>query len=269
MAPPLQTSAFFSPGLGVHPTRQADIQRCLLCDQRDANLCSGLDKQGLAALSQSSKRLVLPPGTTMVEEGEPAVSFFNVTQGTVKLFKSLPDGRRQITGFADPGQFLGLSASDVYSFGAETVDTVQVCRFQRPQLEALLSDFPVFERNLLTAVTDRLAEAQEQMLLLGRKTAREKVATFLLDRLHAHDHARATAAARDHDDDSAPVTEHIASVPMTRIDIADYLGLTIETVSRTISALRREQIIANMENHAIRILAPAVLRQIASGQQGG
>ncbi|MBO1324322.1 helix-turn-helix domain-containing protein [Acetobacter sp. TBRC 12305] len=268
MAPPLQTSAFLSPGLGVHPSRQADLQRCLLCDQRDANLCSGLDKQGLAALAQSSKRLVLPPGTTMVEEGEPAVSFFNVTQGTVKLFKSLPDGRRQITGFADPGQFLGLSPSDVYSFGAETVDTVQVCRFQRPQLEGLLSDFPVFERNLLVAVTDRLAEAQEQMLLLGRKTAKEKVASFLLDRLQAHERAQATAAAHDHDEPAA-TTEHVASVPMTRIDIADYLGLTIETVSRTISALRREKIIANMENHYIQILAPATLRQIASGQQNG
>ena len=178
--------------------------------------------------------------------------------GTVKLFKSLPDGRRQITGFADAGQFLGLSTAQTYSFGAETVDNVRLCRFLRPQLEALLSDYPTFERRLLAAVTDKLAEAQEQMLLLGRKTAREKVATFLLDRMRAY-HLTMGHTRQE--------VENLASVPMTRVDIADYLGLTIETVSRTISAFRRSHLIASAENHRIRILSVATLLNIASGQK--
>ncbi|MFT9088286.1 Crp/Fnr family transcriptional regulator [Acetobacter okinawensis] len=235
-----------------------DVLRCLVCDIRNRSLCSSMDEEGLAALAHSSRQLQLPPGTTIVEEGEPALAFFNVTGGTVKLFKSLPDGRRQITGFADAGQFLGLSTAQTYSFGAETVDNVRLCRFLRPQLETLLSDYPTFERRLLAAVTDKLAEAQEQMLLLGRKTAREKVATFLLDRMRAY-HLTMGHTRQE--------VENLASVPMTRVDIADYLGLTIETVSRTISAFRRSHLIASAENHRIRILSVATLLTIASGQK--
>ena len=239
---------------------EGDLQHCLLCDRSRGGLCNGVDRDGLEALAHSSRRLVLPPGSTMVEEGQTAEAFFNITRGTVKLFKSLPDGRRQITGFADPGQFLGLSRSGLYAFGAETVDTVHACRFQRPQFEALLNDQPDLKRNLLAAVTDKLAEAQEQMLLLGRKTAREKVASFLLGRAQAEQTMRG---------DTPPDPMPVASVPMTRVDIADYLGLTIETVSRTISALRREKLIASTENHGIRLLSPDALRQIATGQGAG
>lgn len=249
------------PSLGgvVHaPKGDMDVLRCLVCDIRNKSLCSSMDEEGLAALAHSSRQLQLPPGTTIVEEGEPALAFFNVTGGTVKLFKSLPDGRRQITGFADAGQFLGLSTAQTYSFGAETVDNVRLCRFMRPQLEALLSDYPTFERRLLAAVTDKLAEAQEQMLLLGRKTAREKVATFLLDRMKAFHLSMANRRQEP---------ENMASVPMTRVDIADYLGLTIETVSRTISAFRRSLLIASAENHRIRLLSVATLLNIASGQK--
>jgi CRP/FNR family transcriptional regulator len=243
-----------------HERTEGDLQHCLLCDRNSGGLCNRIGRDGLEALASSSRRLVLPPGSTMVEEGQAAESFFNITRGTVKLFKSLPDGRRQITGFADPGQFLGLSRAGLYAFGAETVDTVHVCRFQRPQFEALLTDLPHLKRNLLTAITDRLAEAQEQMLLLGRKTAREKVASFLLGR---------TQVEQSPQDDTPSDPAPIASVPMTRVDIADYLGLTIETVSRTISALRREKLITSTENHCIRILLPDALRQIATGQTAG
>lgn len=237
------------------PEAGTDFHRCLLCDIREKSVCNGIDDKELAILAQASKRLTLPPGTTMIEEGTPALSFFNVTAGTVKLFKSLPDGRRQITGFADVGHFLGLTNAGTYSFGAETVNTVQVCRFLRPQLETLLTDYPHFERRLLTEVTDELAEAQEQMLLLGRKTARERVASFLFSRMIPP--AEAGEAGSE---------GCLVSLPMTRVDIADYLGLTIETVSRTISTLRREKIITGTDHHGIRILSVTRLQDIASGQ---
>lgn len=237
------------------PDAGADLHRCLVCEIREHSVCNGIDDTELAILARASKRLTLPPGTAMIEEGTPALSFFNVTAGTVKLFKSLPDGRRQITGFADVGHFLGLTTAKTYSFGAETVDTVQVCRFLRPQLETLLTDYPQFERRLLAEVTDELAEAQEQMLLLGRKTARERVASFLLNRMMPPAPSGQTE------------TEGcLVSLPMTRVDIADYLGLTIETVSRTISALRREQTITGTDNHGIRVLSVSRLRDLASGQ---
>lgn len=257
MVQPTPTPASPLSGKAVRPQSDSDIRRCLLCERRAGSVCAGMDEASLAVLARSSRKIQLPPGTTIVEEGDQAGAFFNITAGTVKLFKSLPDGRRQITGFADAGQFLGLGNTDVYPFGAETVNAVQLCRFQRQQLETLLIDLPRFERNLLASVTERLTEAQEQMLLLGRKTAREKVASFLLGRL---------AIGCQADLSALPEAEPLASVPMTRVDIADYLGLTIETVSRTISALRREKIIASTESHSIRILAPATLRHIATGQ---
>lgn len=231
-----------------------DIHRCLVCEIRDQSVCNAIDDHELAILAKASKQLSLPPATTLIEEGSEAQAFFNVTAGTVKLFKSLPDGRRQITGFADVGHFLGLTNAGTYSFGAETVNTVQVCRFMRPQLEMLLNDYPLFERRLLAEVTDELAEAQEQMLLLGRKTARERVASFLLARMV-------------HRPCQVKGEENIVSLPMTRVDIADYLGLTIETVSRTISSLRREKIIAGTDHHGIRVLSPTRLQGLASGQE--
>lgn len=233
-----------------------DFYRCQLCKTRGKSICNSIDDKELAILAQASQRLSLSPGTTLIEEGTPAVAFFTVTEGTVKLFKSLPDGRRQITGFADVADFLGLSASKTYSFGAETVDAVQVCRFMRPQLEKLLTDYPQFERRLLTEVTDELAEAQEQMLLLGRKTARERVASFLYSRMIPPASPGQTEAEGC-----------LVSLPMTRVDIADYLGLTIETVSRTLSALRREQIITGTDNHGIRVLSVPLLQEVASRQE--
>lgn len=231
-----------------------DLRRCLVCDVREKSVCNAIDDDDLAVLAQASKTLSFPPSTTLVEEGAPATAFFNVTGGTVKLFKSLPDGRRQITGFADVGHFLGLTNAGFYSFGAETVDAVTVCRFSRNRLESLLTDYPQFERRLLAGIADELAGAQDQMLLLGRKTARERVASFLLSRtIQSPCHKK---------QDDTP----LVSLPMTRVDIADFLGLTIETVSRTISALRREGLIAGTDHHGIRILAPIQLESLALGQ---
>ncbi len=120
-----------------------------------------------------------PPGQCFIDEGEPARSFFNITAGTAKLFKLLPDGRRQITGFVGAGHFLGLAVSDTYAFSAEAIEPVRYCRFQRAKLRALLDDFPLMEKRLLEVASNELVAAQEQMLLLGRKTARERLASFL------------------------------------------------------------------------------------------
>ena len=168
-------------------------------------------------------------GEAFIIEGDRADHFFNVTGGTARLFKSLPDGRRQITGFAGRGHFLGLAVSGSFAFTAEAVEPMQFCWFSRRRLRTLLDDFPAFETRLLEVASDQLVAAQAQMLLLGRKTARERVASFLLAR-------RADNAARD-----GPLeTLHL---PMTRTNIADYLGLTIETASRTVTRLKDDRLI--------------------------
>ena len=117
-----------------------------------------------------------------------------------------------------------------YTFSAEAIEPVRLCRFSRTKLRAMLDDFPAMEKRLLETATNELVAAQEQMLLLGRKTAHERIASFLI------------AQARG----GPPCTEPRRAIhlPMTRADIADYLGLTIETVSRTFSRLKTEKLIA-------------------------
>jgi CRP/FNR family transcriptional regulator len=190
-------------------------------------------------------------GRTFIEEGDPAESFFNITAGTAKIYKLLPDGRRQITGFAGPGHFLGLAVSSVYAFSAEAIDPVRFCRFSRPRLKKLLLEFPKLEQRLLEVAANELVAAQEQMLLLGRKTARERLASFLLMQL-AQGSACSTGRER-------------VGLAMTRGDIADYLGLTIETVSRTLSRLRVEGMIEIPNINDVVIRNCTALRSLAGG----
>ena len=201
--------------------------------------------------------MAVTAGCAFVIEGSPAEAFFTVISGTAKLFKLLPDGRRQITGFASTGTFLGLAVSSSYAFSAEAVDATRICRFSRTRLRRLLDDFPAMEKRLLEVASNELVAAQEQMLLLGRKTARERLASFLVLRaesehlrpINCHHHAVAGAV----------------SLPMTRSDIADYLGLTIETVSRTLTRLRGEKLIDIPVPSRIVLRNPAGLQSLAAG----
>jgi CRP/FNR family transcriptional regulator len=168
----------------------------------------------------------------------------------VKLFKLLPDGRQQITGFAGAGHFLGLAVSQNYAFSAEAIEDVQLCRFSRPKMRRLLDDLPALEHRLLECACNELVAAQEQMLLLGRKTAAERVASFLVARsrdLHPCGHASQV------------------HLPMTRGEIADYVGLTIETVSRTFSRFRTEKRIATPSADEVILLDRDWLEDLASG----
>ena len=151
-----------------------------LCDVRAITVGKAIDDADLARLATSALVTKVPAGQCFVVEGEPANIFFVVTAGTAKLFKLLPDGRRQITGFVGPGQFLGLAVSDTYAFSAEATEHVRYCRFNRAALHTLLHDFPLMKKLLLEVASNELVAAQEQMLLLGRKTARERLASFLL-----------------------------------------------------------------------------------------
>ena len=202
---------------------------CASCGARPYSVCSAIEDRDLERLASVAVVAHAEPGQTFVTEGDSAENFFNITSGTARLFKSLSDGRRQITGFAGRGHFLGLAVSDNYAFSAEAIEPVQFCRFSRRRLRLLLDDFPALEKRLLEVASNELVAAQEQMLLLGRKTARERVASFLLAR-------RLENAACN---GGAPNLH----LPMTRSDIADYLGLTIETVSRTLTRLKLDELI--------------------------
>lgn len=215
----------------LHRCAQAQ-ERCADCKVRIHSICAALEPDELRELDALAQPVSYKPKHTLFVEGEPAESLYNVTQGTVRLYKMLPDGRRQIVGFALPGDFLGLSLGNRHACSADTIGIVRVCRLPRAAFLKLVEDKPHLLRRLHAFAAHELNTAQEQMVLLGRRTAEEKLARFLIGM-----RARWTRL------EGASAT---VPLPMSRQDIADFLGLTIETVSRGFARLAREKKILNV-----------------------
>jgi CRP/FNR family transcriptional regulator len=225
---------------------------CDRCDARAESFCDVLEPQEFQRLAAMSLTRRFEPGQTIVEEGQPADFLINVTSGMVKLFRTLSDGRIQIVGFLQRGDFLGVPMGGTYSIGAEAITPVDTCNFSRPPFERMLAEIPTLERRLFEIASTDVAAARDHLLLLGRKTARERVATFL--------NLMVAKARCGHA--SMPCIE----LPMTRMEIADYLGMTMETVSRVIGAFRNERLIAMKSPTEVTLLKPATLKQIAEGE---
>jgi CRP/FNR family nitrogen fixation transcriptional regulator len=164
-------------------------------------------------------------GEEIFAEGEPCSLFYKVVSGTVRTGKLLSDGRRQIDAFHFPGDVFGLEGGADHRFTAEAIDRVTVIAYRRSAFGDLVHGDPAFGEQILGSMLSSLDRAHDHMVLLGRKTALEKMASFLLE----------IAARRDSDDRVA--------LPMQRADIADHLGLTIETVSRTLTQMVRDGLI--------------------------
>ena len=153
-------------------------------------------------------------------EAEPAEFVYKVVSGAVRSYKLLADGRRQIGAFHLPGDLFGLEASDVHQLTAEAVVETKVVLLKRHCLDALAAQDVHIAYKLWTAAAENLRCAEQRMLLLGRKTAQERVASFLVEM------------------DDRCGGKGMIDLPMSRRDVADYLGLTLETVSRAISQMR-------------------------------
>ncbi|CAG4926520.1 unnamed protein product [Acidocella sp. C78] len=222
---------------------------CAGCGARHIGLCDALADEDLHFLASVARQTTVARGHSFAIEGDSARYFFNINAGTARLHKDLPDGRRQITGFVGPGDFVGLAADDRYTFSAEAIEDVRLCRFDRTELRGVFSRFPAIERRLLDVASHELIVAQEQMLLLGRKSAIERLASFI-------DGWSRRAILCGGGTDSL-------RLPMTRTDLADYLGLTIETVSRALSALRKQGVIEVTPDHNISVVRPHALHDIA------
>lgn len=200
----------------------------------------------LAAISSLQRKA---PGETLFSEGDETNCVYEIVRGMLRLVKLLPDGRRQITGFLSPGQLLGLAPEGTHVYTAEAVTEVTLCRYGIAAFERLLDEVPGFAKRLLAVTSHELRAAQDQMLLLGRKTAIEKVASFLL------------MIAKQQDADGMREVD----VQMTRSDIADYLGVTIETVSRTLTKLKQDGLITLPTPTRMEIRNPSKLEELAAG----
>lgn len=230
------------------------IDPCSICTARHLSVCSVLAEEGLRQLSGISDHQIFAPGEILVREGDPATNLFNITAGSVRVYKLLPDGRRQIVGFLFSGDFLGLATGDRYAFSAEALTAGSACRFQKKTYRKMLIEQPDLEAALLDRASHELQAAHNQMLLLGRKTAIERLASFLAD-----------LAARDR---RAGGDGRIIQLPMTRAEIADYLGLTTETVSRVTSRLKARRVIRLLSLHSLSIERPAELAELAGLEAG-
>jgi CRP/FNR family transcriptional regulator, anaerobic regulatory protein len=203
---------------------------CERCDVRRFTFCSALNVDEQMAVSAIAVTMGFAPRQTIIWVGDPSEFVFNLTAGAALVYKLLVDGRRQVTGFLMPGDFFGLAPRGVYVYSVETITPVTLCRYPRAALDGLCRKYPRLEERMFRGVMDELALAQDQILMLGRQGAQERVAAFLIN-------LSERIAQHGGDGDSI-------ELPMTRADIADYLGSTTETVSRTVTAMARDGLIA-------------------------
>ncbi|MBV8131520.1 MAG: helix-turn-helix domain-containing protein [Alphaproteobacteria bacterium] len=197
----------------------------------------------LIALEAIGTRLRFSRNQEIYAQGEGGGSWYKVISGTVRLSKLRSDGRRNIAEFCFSGDGFGLDKADERSFSAEAVEDVTVMRYPSAATERLIEENLAVARLLRDMALKCLAAAQRRLMILGRMTATERVVSFLLE-----------LSARNDD------AKH-AELPMCRCDIGDYLGITIETVCRVLSDLRRRGVI-EVSPHSITLLDRFALEAI-------
>ncbi|MBB4289974.1 CRP/FNR family transcriptional regulator [Rhizobium leguminosarum] len=202
---------------------------CRSCQARQGVVCGALSSSQLRELGRHSLRRKVDAGCEIVAQGSESSFYSNIMRGVVKLCKVMPDGRQQIVGLQFAPDFIGRPFVRESTLSAEAATDAEICVFPRNLLDRMISETPELQRSLHDQALKELDAAREWMLTLGRRTAEEKVASLLhLIATHAEPQ-RATSAAFD--------------LPLSRAEIADFLGLTIETVSRQMTRLRKSGVI--------------------------
>ncbi|EJZ16848.1 Crp/Fnr family transcriptional regulator (plasmid) [Rhizobium sp. Pop5] len=200
---------------------------CRSCQARHGVVCGALSAGQLSELGRHSLRRKVDAGCEIIAQGSENSFYSNITRGVVKLCKVMSDGRQQIVGLQFAPDFVGRPFVRESTLSAEAATDAEICVFPRNLLERMILETRELQRSLHAQALNELDAAREWMLTLGRRTAEEKVAS-LLHLIAAHAET-ATSTAFD--------------LPLSRAEIADFLGLTIETVSRQLARLRKEGVI--------------------------
>ena len=207
---------------------------CQSCESRHQGICGALTPDQLLALSRHTRIVHHEAGEELLADAMPITSYGNVLRGVVKLSKVLEDGRQQVVGLQFAPDLLGRLFASESRVTAEAASDVDICMIPKVALETMLSENPALEHRVMLQTLRELDEAREWMVTLGRKTAAEKVASFLyLIATHIDPVQGATTSFE---------------LPLSRADIGDFLGLTIETVSRQMSKLKADGVIG-IENY--------------------
>lgn len=222
---------------------------CDGCLTRNLAVCASLPLTETHALEAVAGEIRLAPGGVLAREGAPRRDVHSVTRGMLRRTQLLPDGRRFVVGFLIPGDFIGFSGDPQYRHTIEAITECTLCAFTLQDMRRLCERYPEMEAGLLQQACGELDVARNNLMTLARMTPVERLASFLRD-LGARQQCRGGAAGQ-------------VDLPMTRADIADHLGLTIETVSRSFSRLKQEGVLFFEHPHHIELRDPVRLRALA------
>ena len=211
----------------------AAAERCATCGVRRKAVCAYCSAPELRVLDGMKSYRDFQPGDEIAAAGEESTYVGTIVKGVVSLSKTMIDGRRQMVGLLFASDFIGRPFRPTAPFDAVAVTPVRICRFKRKSFEKLCRDSNNLEQRLLEMTLDELDASREWMLLLGRKSAREKLASFLAILAR-----RASGLS-----ELTPENGVTVELPLTREQMSEYLGLTIETVSRQFSQLKKEGVI--------------------------
>lgn len=213
-------------------------QSCEICDVREHSICADLSPREFAHVEKTMARRNVAKNKTLMVEGEPNQSLYIIVGGSFRLSKVLEDGRRQVTGFLFKGDFAGVRSTDSSAYTAEALEDSVVCYFPHRYLDEIAIDAPGVKDRLIARGQTEYHKAQDHIVLLGKKTAEERVLSFI------------ELIGKTIGIDDGP-SRRIVPLPMARQDIADYLGLRLETLSRTLAALKQDGRILELARHSV------------------
>lgn len=237
---------------GPDPDASADAG-CTGCLVRHLAICAALPVEQAREMEARAGEATLAAGELLVREGEARRNVFTVTSGALRRIRLLSDGRRLVAGFLMPGDFIGFSGASHYRHSIEAITDSRLCTFSMADMRALCGQHREMERELLERACVELDSTRDNLMSLARLNPLERLAGFLLD--------MAARRRRNGSDDAEVV------LPMTRADIADYLGLTVETVSRSFTKLRQQGVIATEQPHHVQLLDKAKLQMLAEARE--
>jgi CRP/FNR family transcriptional regulator len=226
------------------------MSSCDTCAVRNRAICAALDDRELSALNAIGRRRTLRAGEPLIWEGDDSILVANVIEGILKLATGTEDGREQIVGVVYPADFIGRPFGSTTRHSVTALTDARVCVFARADFDRFAGDHPALEHKLLQRTLAELDRTRGWMLLLARKNAEERIATFLLD-----------MAERLAEPGRGPLD--VFDLPFSRQQIGDVLGLTIETVSRQMARLRRGGVIDLPKRRGVKIVDRAELEAIA------
>lgn len=228
---------------------------CGSCPIRHRAICARCDEDELAVLEGMKSYMTYEAGQPIVWRQDELSHFSSIVSGIASLSRTLEDGRTQMVGLLLPSDFIGRPGREIVDFDVTAVTDLTLCRFERKPFERLVTEIPHISQRVMEMALDELNAAREWMVLLGRKTAREKIATFIemvvrRDTVPLH-------GPQDH------------KLPLTREEIANFLGLTLETVSRQLSAMKKDGILTFSDRRSFSITNLEALHEATGDDADG